>query len=398
MNRLVWGCLADRAGGRGVGVRVELRRHLEHEHAGRDGDQGRRQGDGADGHRAGLPRPAGGIHDPVGRGDVDLLPRPVHLRAQERPARRRGDPRAGAELPEGLLRRQDVHADAAHGPEVQRRHARSRRATSRTRSSARSSSTGAASRSSPATSRAPPPTTPARPRRSPASRPTTRRGKITITLTKPYGAFLNVLAFPSAGLVPSGTKMTNLSNDPPPGVGPYAIKDVVPNRSFDVVRNPDWRTPIVPGVPPGHVDRERKDRFEHADRGRAGAQQLGRRLRLGGPDPAVAGARRSRSRPATATSSRTRSRRSTSSSTPTPSRSTTSSRARRSTTRSTGARSNRLNGGNFTQTCWFLPEGLVGHPTGPCPYGDPNGAPDIAKAKQLVQQSGHGRPAGHGVE
>jgi peptide/nickel transport system substrate-binding protein len=49
---------------------------------------------------------------------------------------------------------------------------------------------------------------------------------------------------------------------------------------------------------------------------------------------------------------------------------------------------NRLNGGNFTQTCWFLPEGLIGHPSGGCPYGDPNGAPDLAKAKQLVQQSG----------
>ena len=49
---------------------------------------------------------------------------------------------------------------------------------------------------------------------------------------------------------------------------------------------------------------------------------------------------------------------------------------------------NRLNGGNFTQTCWFLPEGLIGHPTGACPYGDANGAPDLAKAKQLVQQSG----------
>ena len=32
---------------------------------------------------------------------------------------------------------------------------------------------------------------------------------------------------------------------------------------------------------------------------------------------------------------------------------------------------------------------MTGHPTGPCPYGiDPNSAPDVAKAKQLVQQSG----------
>jgi peptide/nickel transport system substrate-binding protein len=48
----------------------------------------------------------------------------------------------------------------------------------------------------------------------------------------------------------------------------------------------------------------------------------------------------------------------------------------------------RLNGGNFIETCWFLPDGMVGHPTTPCPYGDPKGAPNIAKAKQLVQQSG----------
>ena len=31
---------------------------------------------------------------------------------------------------------------------------------------------------------------------------------------------------------------------------------------------------------------------------------------------------------------------------------------------------------------------MVGHPTAPCPYGDPANGGDIAKAKQLVQQSG----------
>ena len=33
-------------------------------------------------------------------------------------------------------------------------------------------------------------------------------------------------------------------------------------------------------------------------------------------------------------------------------------------------------------------DGLIGHPTSACPYGDPNGAPDMAKAKQLLKQSG----------
>ena len=111
-------------------------------------------------------------------------------------------------------------------------------------------------------------------------------GKITIALTKPYGAFLNVLSFPSAGLVPTGTKMSNLSNDPPPGVGPYEIKDVIPNRSFDVVRNPKWTSSMVPGRRARPRRRDGQDRLQHADRGRAGAQQLGRHLRLGRPDPA----------------------------------------------------------------------------------------------------------------
>src|SRR5262249_14628393 len=36
-------------------------------------------------------------------------------------------------------------------------------------------------------------------------------------------------------------------------------------------------------------------------------------------------------------------------------------------------------------SCFFLPEGIPGHPTGPCPYGE---SPDIAKARQLVEESG----------
>src|SRR5581483_8823767 len=41
-----------------------------------------------------------------------------------------------------------------------------------------------------------------------------------------------------------------------------------------------------------------------------------------------------------------------------------------------------------TPGCYLLPIGMVGHPTAPCPYRDPNSAPDIAAAKKLVQQSG----------
>lgn len=74
-------------------------------------------------------------------------------------------------------------------------------------------------------------------------------GAIQIKLTAPYGPFLNVLAFPAAGLVPSSTPMKALPNDPPPGVGPYVIAHVLPGRSFEEQINPHWASEAIPGIP-----------------------------------------------------------------------------------------------------------------------------------------------------
>jgi peptide/nickel transport system substrate-binding protein len=212
-------------------------------------------------------------------------------------------------------------------------------------------------------------------------------GKITIQLTQPYGAFLNVLSFPSAGLVPTGTKMSNLSNDPPPGVGPYMIKDVVPNRSWTLQRNPAWTNTTIPGIPAGHVDVNAKiasdtqteaeqvlnnsaDIFDWADQI---PPSLTSQVKSKAAD---------RYMPQNTISTfyfflNTQTK-------------PFNNQLAREAVNTALDRSalNRLNGGNFKQTCWFLPEGLVGHPDGACPYGDPNGTPDMAKAKQLVQQSG----------
>ena len=48
----------------------------------------------------------------------------------------------------------------------------------------------------------------------------------------------------------------------------------------------------------------------------------------------------------------------------------------------------RLGSGTLIPGCYFLPPAMIGHPTAPCPYGNPASGGDIAKAKQLVQQSG----------
>jgi peptide/nickel transport system substrate-binding protein len=52
----------------------------------------------------------------------------------------------------------------------------------------------------------------------------------------------------------------------------------------------------------------------------------------------------------------------------------------------------RVFGGRLQPTCNFLPPGYAGRGferIDPCPYGNPNGPPNIAKARQLVQQSGY---------
>ncbi len=49
----------------------------------------------------------------------------------------------------------------------------------------------------------------------------------------------------------------------------------------------------------------------------------------------------------------------------------------------------RIFGGRLKPGCTFLPPDLIGYKDYDCPYGDPNGPGDIAKAKQLVKDSGY---------
>ena len=53
--------------------------------------------------------------------------------------------------------------------------------------------------------------------------------------------------------VPTGTAMSDLSNTPPPGVGPYMITNVVPNVSWVGSINPRYAKEAIPGVPVAKV-------------------------------------------------------------------------------------------------------------------------------------------------
>ncbi len=65
-------------------------------------------------------------------------------------------------------------------------------------------------------------------------------GTIKIELVKPRGDFAYQLGLPFAGVVPASTPAENQTKNPPPGTGRYAFKDVVVNRSYKLVANPNF--------------------------------------------------------------------------------------------------------------------------------------------------------------
>jgi peptide/nickel transport system substrate-binding protein len=210
-------------------------------------------------------------------------------------------------------------------------------------------------------------------------------GKVTINLIAPYGAFDNVLAFPSSAIVPSGTAMKNLSNSPPPGVGPYQITNVVPNQSWTMKINQTYNAEQIPGIPPAHVnvnvkiEANNQTEAESVLNGTADIFDPGDTL-----PPALISQISASSHFAKA---------------PIQQNFYFFLNTKRPPFNNILARQaviealnqpalSRLDSGNFAPGCYFLPPGIVGHPTAPCPYGDPSKGGNIAAAKALVAKAG----------
>ncbi|HEY2054256.1 MAG TPA: ABC transporter substrate-binding protein [Solirubrobacterales bacterium] len=82
-------------------------------------------------------------------------------------------------------------------------------------------------------------------------------GRIAIHLVKPRSTFSNELAMLFAAPLPADTKHKDLSAEPPPGTGPYAIVSSKPGRGWQYERNPEWAKtngPLLPQIPDGHYD------------------------------------------------------------------------------------------------------------------------------------------------
>jgi peptide/nickel transport system substrate-binding protein len=212
-------------------------------------------------------------------------------------------------------------------------------------------------------------------------------GRITIELTAAYGPFDDVLALPALAPVPTGTPLRDEQRSPPPGVGPYRIEQVVPGRSFKLVRNTRREALDIPGVQSGHVDvevrispdlaanaravlRNAADVFDSADQ--IPADVLGRASTAGPP-------RYSRS-----------AQNETYSLFLDPSERPFSSQlARRAVLAGLdrGAVA-RVAAGTLLPGCYLLPPAMSGHPSAPCPYGGLRGGADLSRARSLVDRAG----------
>lgn len=217
-----------------------------------------------------------------------------------------------------------------------------------------------------------------------------KSGKITIDLVAPDATFSNILAMNFAGLVPGNTPFKNMTEDPPPGVGPYMITKSVPNREFVLEQSPNFASFDIPDIPTGHVKKITTKIIKSTSQ--QTQDVLANKLDYM-QDPPAADLKPTVQQQA-------------------------SDRYREFTTASTyyfflntrvapfddpkvreavnygvdKPALARLFAGELAPGCSFIPPGIPGYSESlditDCPYGNPNEPPDIEKAKQLIKQAG----------
>jgi peptide/nickel transport system substrate-binding protein len=77
---------------------------------------------------------------------------------------------------------------------------------------------------------------------------------LTIHLTAPDPEFLDKISLPFVYVVPSSTPTKNTGNVVPPGTGPYMWKSYDPNKEAVLVRNPYFKVWNADAQPPGYPD------------------------------------------------------------------------------------------------------------------------------------------------
>ncbi len=223
-----------------------------------------------------------------------------------------------------------------------------------------------------------------------------KTGEITITLNEPAADFSNILAMNFAGLVPSDTPFENMTEQPAPGVGPYVLTESVPNRQFVMERRKDFADLGIEGVPPGHVDKITTNIVK--DQSQQSQDVLNNELDYM-QDPPTADLKPTVNEEVGPDGSEEQ-------------------RYEEFTTSSTyyffmntreapfddpevreavnigldKVALARLFAGELAPGCTFLPPGFPGYDealdTTECPWGDPNAAPDVEAARQMIEDAG----------
>ncbi|MCB0828115.1 MAG: ABC transporter substrate-binding protein [Solirubrobacterales bacterium] len=215
-------------------------------------------------------------------------------------------------------------------------------------------------------------------------------GEITIDLVDADASFSNILAMNFAGLVPGDTPFKNMTEDPPPGVGPYVITKSVPNREFVMEKSPNFASFDIPDIPTGHVDMITTKIIKNANQ--QAQDVLANKLDyMQDPPPADL-------KPTVKEQAGDRYRETTTGSTYYFFMNTRVAPFDKAKVREAvnygidkpGLA--RIFAGELAPGCSFLPPGMPGYneafDTTDCPYGDPSQPPDLDKAKQLLKEAG----------
>jgi len=209
--------------------------------------------------------------------------------------------------------------------------------------------------------------------------------KITIKLVQPSGQFPFILAMDFAGLVPGDTPFENETKSPPPGVGPFKITSVQTGRSFVMEKNANY--PEIEGLPPAKLDKITINSVTNDSR--AITDVLQNKADYYDEPPSSDALREFRQQ------APDRYRGETTNSTyyyflNTRVKPFDDIKVRQAVNFAVDKRAlQRLFGGLLTPSCNFLPPGMQGFQAiTPCPYGDPKAAPNLDKAKQLIQEAG----------
>ena len=215
-------------------------------------------------------------------------------------------------------------------------------------------------------------------------------GEITIKLTEADSSFSNILAMWFAGIVPGDTPFKNLTEDPPPGVGPFMITESVPNRQFVLEKNPEFEALNIPDIPVPALDKITTLIIKNASQ--QAQDVLDNKLDyMQDPPPADL-------KPTVIEQADDRYEEFATSSTYYWFMNTREAPFDDPLVREAvnygidKPALARLFAGEMQPGCTFLPPGMPGYDeafdTTECPYGDPTQPPDIAKAQDLLKQAG----------